>query len=201
MSNHWPALIYVLVAIYSVEQTLWPVENFHLRISKFLKNQIRIDLLTNDLISRDACLLQTARNEKNVHACTSRYIISVGILNSHKFRDSSWLLNWYVSLSLYKQALGRNQWILLCRSPNGATRRTPRLMELLTHDWTTTTTWREPFSIHTFIEHGILFNNAGISFPFHPTHSSWIWHNELFNSFCISTGCYWKIVVRITWNW
>ena len=131
----------------------------------------------------------------------SRYIISVGILNSHKFRDSSWLLNWYVSLSLYKQALGRNQWILLCRSPNGATRRTPRLMELLTHDWTTTTTWREPFSIHTFIEHGILFNNAGISFPFHPTHSSWIWHNELFNSFCISTGCYWKIVVRITWNW
>ena len=117
---------------------------------------------------------------------------SVGILNSHKFRDSSWLLNWYVSLSLYKQALGRNQWILLCRSPNGATRRTPRLMELLTHDWTTTTTWREPFSIHTFIEHGILFNNAGISFPFHPTHSSWIWHNELFNSFCISTGCYWK---------
>ena len=117
------------------------------------------------------------------------------------FRGSSWLLNWYVSLSLYKQALGRNQWILLYRSPNGATRRTPRLMELLTHDWTTTTTWREPFSIHTFIEHGILFNNAGISFPFHPTHSSWIWHNELFNSFCISTGWYWKIVVLRTWNW
>ena len=63
-------------------------------------------MLTNDLISRDACLLQTARNEKNVHAyvLVATYIISVGILNSHKFRDSSWLLNWYVSLSLIVQA-------------------------------------------------------------------------------------------------